>query len=74
MEESVAVLVPFPVPFSAMFWLAEGVVLSALSVNVALPVRGPLLCGSKLMLRLQVAPGANAKEVGQSAGEPEPGT
>jgi hypothetical protein len=67
-------IVVVPVPCSAMFCVAEGLALSALSVKVAVPVRLPLLCGWKLMLKLQVAPGASAKALLQSGGVPEPGT
>ena len=48
--------------------------LSALSVKTAVLVKAPILCGSKLMLRLQVAPGVSEKVLLQSAGVPEPVT
>src|SRR5580693_6063031 len=44
-----------PVPCSGMVWL-EGLRLSASSVKTAVLVRAPATCGSKLMLRLQLAP------------------
>ena len=62
-----------PVPLSAIDWVA-GLALSALSVKTAVLVRGPALCGSKLRLRLQVAPGVSVKLLVQSSGVPEPGT
>ena len=43
-------------------------------MNAALLASGPAVCGLKLMLRLQLAPGASAKLLVQSAGVPEPAT
>jgi hypothetical protein len=63
-----------PVPCSLMVWLADSA-LSSLSVKTAVLVRAPAACGVKLMLRLQLAPGAiGAAEnpVPQSAGAPDP--
>ena len=54
--------------------MAEGVLLRLLSVNVAAPVKVPILRGSKLMLRLQAVPGVREKLLLQSAGDPEPTT
>src|SRR5580692_8005242 len=65
-----------PVPCSGMVWVEE-LTLSALSVKTAVLVREPTACGSKLMLRLQLAPGASGaaeKPVAQSSGLPEPAT
>ena len=62
-----------PVPVSVIDWVA-GLALSVLSVKTAVLVSGPALCGSKLRLRLQVAPGVSVKLAVQSAGVPEPGT
>ena len=67
-----------PTPCRLMAWLADGLALSALSVKTAVLVRGlPAICGSKLMLTLQMAPGASGaaeKPAPQSAGVPEPAT
>jgi hypothetical protein len=61
-------------PATAMLCVAEGLVLSALSVKTAVLMRDPALCGWKLRLRLHLAPGVSAKLPAQSAGEPVPGT
>ena len=46
----------------------------ALSVNVAALEMLPPVCGMKLTLRLQLAPGWSEKLLVQSAGVPEPAT
>jgi hypothetical protein len=61
-------------PATAMLCMAEGLVLSALSVKTAVLMRDPALCGWKLRLRLHLAPGVSAELPAQSAGEPVPGT
>src|SRR5437763_3277574 len=62
-----------PVPESGIDCVA-GLPFSELSVRTAALRRGPLVTGVKLMLRLQVAPGASAKLLVQSAGVPVPAT
>jgi hypothetical protein len=49
-------------------------VLRALSVKIAALVIGPVVCGVKLILRLQLVPGASEKLLVQSLGVPEPAT
>jgi hypothetical protein len=61
----------WPVPCMVTLWLAA-VAFRALSVNVATPLIAPVLCGVKLRLRLQLAPGASERPLVQSAGVPEP--
>src|SRR5580658_434921 len=64
------------VPCSGMVWLEDSA-LSALSVKTAVLVRAPATWGSKLMLRLQLAPGASGaaeNPAPQSSGTPEPAT
>lgn len=62
-----------PVPCKLILCLA-GLPFSALSVKLAVLLRGPLAVGVKLMLRLQLAPGASEKLALQSSGVPLPGT
>jgi hypothetical protein len=50
---------PVPVPCSMIVCVAEGLALSALSVNVAAPGMEPPVCGVKLTLKLQLAPDAS---------------
>ena len=47
---------------------------SALFLNWALPVSGPLVVGAKARLRLQLAPCVSVVEAVQSAGVPLPAT
>jgi hypothetical protein len=54
--------------------VADGLVFSALSVNSTAPGSPPTTADVKLMLKLQLPPGASAKLLVQSAGVPEPAT
>ncbi len=64
----------WPVPLSSITWLADGVMLSALSVRVAVLCSSPMPAGLKLMLMLQDSPGLSEKVALQSAGVPLPAT